>query len=121
MRRSTVLAAPSVVAGDGNAEGLPITIMEGQASGLPVVASPSGGSAEGLVHGETGLMVPARDEDALAEALIRLLRDPAERERFGEAARRYALEEFNLEKQTAALERIYDEVRGLPAGGLADA
>lgn len=112
MRRATVLCAPSVVAADGNAEGLPITIMEAQASGLPVVAFPSGGSAEGLVHERTGFLAPPGDEDALARGLVRLLTDAEVWRRFSQAARAYALAEFDLARQTAELERIYDAVRG---------
>jgi len=112
MRTATVLAAPSVVAADGNAEGLPITIMEAQASGLPVVAFPSGGSAEGFIDGETGLLAPAGDEAALAAHLTGLLGDAARRARFSAAARAFALQQFDLARQTAKLEEIYDEVAG---------
>ncbi len=112
MRRATLLCSPSVVAADGNAEGLPMTIVEAQASGLPVVAFPSGGSAEGIVHGETGFIVPPADEDALADHLVELLRNADQRTRFSSAARSHAVRNFDLRNQTAKLERIYDEVRG---------
>lgn len=113
MRTATVMCAPSIVAGDGNAEGLPMTIMEAQASGLPVVAFPSGGSAEGLVHGESGYVAPPRDEGALAAFLVELLTDAPRRRRFGEAARALALERFDLAKQATRLEAIYDAARGI--------
>lgn len=112
MRRATVFCAPSVVAGDGNAEGLPMTIVEAQASGLPVVAFPSGGSAEGIRHGETGFVAPAKDEKALGDFLLELLRDPAKRETFSRAARQWVLDEFDLKRQTGRLEDLYDEVVG---------
>lgn len=111
MRRATVFCAPSVVGRDGNAEGLPMTIVEAQASGLPVVVSPSGGSAEGVVDGETGYVVEARDETALADRIIALLTDAGRRERFSRAARAWALREFDLRTQTRKLEAIYDEAR----------
>ncbi|MGH7477466.1 MAG: glycosyltransferase [Longimicrobiales bacterium] len=113
MRRATVLCAPSVVTRQGDAEGLPMTIVEAQASGLPVVAFPSGGSAEGIVHGETGFVAPPRDEAALADYLVQVLADPVTRERFATTARARALAEFDLTEQTRRLERIYDEARGL--------
>lgn len=113
MRASTVFAAPSVVAGDGNAEGLPMTIVEAQACGLPVVGFPSGGSAEGIVEGVTGFMLPPRDEEALAGRLIELLTDAGRLHAMSRAARAHVLEEFDLMRQTARLERIYDEARGV--------
>ena len=105
------MAAPSVVAGDGNAEGLPMTIMEAQATGVPVVAYPSGGSAEGVEDGRSGFVVPPRDEPGLAEALIKVLEDDELRRRFSAAARDFALREFDLGLQTRRLEGIYDAAR----------
>lgn len=110
MRRAAVLCAPSVVTPSGNAEGLPITILEAQATGLPVVAFPSGGSAEGIVHGETGLIAPPGDEAALAAHLTALLGDDERRARFSAAARAHVVERFDLHRQTALLEEIYDDV-----------
>jgi len=112
MQRSAVLCAPSVVTPTGNAEGLPITILEAQAAGLPVIAFPSGGSADGIRDGETGWIVPPGDEAALAERLTELLTDDERRARFSAAARAHAVERFDLHRQTALLERIYDEVVG---------
>src|SRR5690606_26986428 len=106
MRRSAVLCAPSVVTPSGNAEGLPITILEAHATGLPVVAFPSGGSAEGIVHGETGWVAPPGDEAALSEYLTALLGDQERRARFSAAARTHAVERFDLHRQTALLEEI---------------
>ena len=110
MRTATLLAAPSIVTGRGDAEGLPITIMEALATGLPVVAFPSGGSGEGVVDGATGRLLPAGDEAGLASAIVDLLGNAVMRRRMGEAARGLALERFSLERQTRRLEEIYDEV-----------
>lgn len=110
MQRSAVLCAPSVVTPSGNAEGLPITILEAQATGLPVVAFPSGGSADGIIDGETGWLVPPGDEEALAERLVDLLGNDERRARFSAAARAHAVERFDLHRQTALLEEIYDDV-----------
>ncbi len=73
--------------GIGEAYGL--VYLEAQAAGLPVVAFDSGGVAETVRTGETALLVPERDEAALAAALTSLLRDRALRERMGIAARRF--------------------------------
>jgi glycosyltransferase involved in cell wall biosynthesis len=112
MCRAAVLCAPGVVTALGDAEGLPMTIVEAQASGLPVVTTPSGGSAEGVVDGETGFVVPAADAAALATALVAVLGDAAWRERASAAARARALARFDLRTQTARLEDLYDEVLG---------
>lgn len=119
MRQSTLLCAPSIVAANGDAEGLPMTILEAQASALPVVAFPSGGSAEGIVHGETGLVAPRGDEAKLSEYLIELLTDPDRLLRYAAAARAHVVEHFDLRRQTSLLEEIYDEVRA--ARGLSQA
>lgn len=113
LQSAAVLAAPSVVAEDGNAEGLPMTIMEAQASGVPVVAFPSGGSAEGVEDGTSGFVVPPRDETGLAEKLVTLLADESLRREFSAAARDFALREFDLALQTRRLEGIYDDARGV--------
>lgn len=112
MCRAAVLCAPGVVTARGDAEGLGMMIVESQACGLPVVTTPSGGAPEGIVDGETGLVVPAGDAAALATALVAVLGDAAFRERAGAAARAHALAHFDLRTQTARLETIYDEVLG---------
>ena len=116
MRSATVLCAPSIVGADGNAEGLPMSIVEAQASGLPVVAFPSGGSAEGVLEGETGYVVAPADEAALADRIVTLLTEPDRHARFATAARAWALREFDLRTQTRKLEAIYDAVRAEAPG-----
>jgi colanic acid/amylovoran biosynthesis glycosyltransferase len=111
MRRAAVLAGPSIADGRGNAEGLPITFLEAQASGLPLVVSTSGGTGEGVVHGETGFLFSPGDEAALAGHLRDLLGDALLRERMSGAARAHMEAQFDLARQTAKLEAIYDEIR----------
>lgn len=111
MSRATVLCGPSVVDARGNAEGLPFTFLEAQACGLPVVVSTSGGTAEGAVDGTTGFLFAPGDERALARHLITILKDPALRQRMSSAARTHMEQHFDLRRQTAVLESIYDAVR----------
>ena len=111
MRRAAVLAGPSIADARGNAEGLPITFLEAQASGLPLVVSTSGGSGEGVVHGKTGFLFAPGDEAALAGHLRTLLGDPARRASMSAAARAHMVENFDLHTQTEKLERIYDELQ----------
>ena len=112
MRRAALLAAPSVTARDGDAEGLPTVIVEAAASGLPTVGTLHSGIPEAVVDGETGFLVPERDVEALVARLDALLGSPELRRRMGAAARRLAEDKFDLRVQSARLEAIYDEVRG---------
>jgi glycosyltransferase involved in cell wall biosynthesis len=64
-------------------------VLEAQASGLPVIVTDRGGPRENIVEGETGLVVPARDPNALKEAILSLLNDPGRMKEMGRAARRY--------------------------------
>lgn len=82
-------------------EGMPRTIIEAMMSGLPVVATDIRGSREEVVANETGLLVPARDAAALAEAFARLLQAPAEARAMGEAGRRRALRLYDERKVVA--------------------
>jgi glycosyltransferase involved in cell wall biosynthesis len=99
-----VLALPSWT------EGLPLVVLEAMASARPVVATPVGGTPELVEAGETGLLVPPRDPDALAGALRRLLGDPDLRRRLGEAGERRVRERFTLDAMCARVLAIYDEL-----------
>jgi glycosyltransferase involved in cell wall biosynthesis len=78
-------------------EGLPYGVIEAMSAGLPVVASNVGGVAEAVEHGVTGFVVPRADENAVAERIAELLRDPDLRARLGAAGRRRYLREFRFE------------------------
>lgn len=110
MRRAALVAVPSVIAASGDAEGLCTVVCEAQAMGVPVVGFRGPGIA--VVDRETGLLVPERDEAALAEAIVTLLRDEALAARMGAAGRKHVEQFFNLRKQTTLLEEKYDEVLG---------
>lgn len=112
MGRAAVMAVPSIVAENGDSEGLCTVVCEAQAMGLPVVSFRGPGIA--VADGETGLLVPQRDENALAEAILAVLRDRALAARMGVAGRQRAEQLFNLRRQTALLEEKYDEVLNSP-------
>lgn len=77
-------------------EGMPMSVLEAMAAGLPVVASAVGGVPELVADGETGLLVPPDDCDALADALDRVLADASTRRAYGEAGRRRARAGFDV-------------------------
>jgi glycosyltransferase involved in cell wall biosynthesis len=99
-----VLALPSWT------EGLPMTVLEAMAHGRPVVATPVGGTPEVVADGETGLLVPPRDPEALAAALRRLLADPDLRRRMGEAGRRRVAEQFTADRMAERVLELYERV-----------
>jgi glycosyltransferase involved in cell wall biosynthesis len=105
-----VVAAADVFALPSWTEGLPLVVLEAMALGRPVVATPVGGTPELVADGETGLLVPPRDVEALAAALKRVLDDEGLRRRLGEAGRRRVAERFSADAMTRGVFAVYDEV-----------
>lgn len=99
---SDIFVCPSVWA-----EGFGYVNIEAMATGLPVVASATGGIADAVQDRQTGLLVPPGDVPALAKTLTELIADPALRHRFGAAGRRRATAEFSLEESVEDTWRLY--------------
>jgi len=110
MRRAALLVLPSVATADGRVEGLGMVLLEAGATGIPVVGSHIGGIPEAVVDGRTGLLAPARDIEALARHMGTLLADPSMRRCMGAEARAHVERRFDLRRQTATLEALYDDV-----------
>lgn len=106
-----LVLVPSVTGADGDREGVPNVLKEAAARGIPVVATRHGGIPEALSDGRSGLLVPERSAEALAAAITRLAADPALAARIGEGGRARMIEDFDVERQVARLEDLYDEVR----------
>jgi glycosyltransferase involved in cell wall biosynthesis len=88
-------------------EGLCYAVIEAQAAGVPVVATPVGGIPENVVPGETGVLVPIGDAAALAEAISDLLDDPEEAGRLASEARRRVFERYPVERMVEQTLRLY--------------
>jgi colanic acid/amylovoran biosynthesis glycosyltransferase len=106
MADAMALVVPSVVAGDGDAEGLPSVIPEAMAVGCPVIGSDQGGIAEAVRDGRTGLLVPPRDAGALAGAMVRLGQDVGLRDGLGAAGFAEASVALNARVQSEKLEAL---------------
>ena len=109
MRQARVFCLPSIVAANGDAEGLGIAIVEAQASGVPVVTSSRGGVGEAIEDGVTGFGFAESDVGALSAALIRVLDDDDLAAEMSAASRERACRLFDLQKCTGQLESLYDQ------------
>jgi glycosyltransferase involved in cell wall biosynthesis len=90
-------------------EGLPLSLLEAMAAGVPCVATAIGGSSEALAG--LGELVPPRDEACLAAAIVKVLRvDSADRESAGAATRRRVVSRYSLEANADTLYRLYDRL-----------
>lgn len=110
MQEADLLVLPSVVARSGQMEGIPVVLMEAMASGLPVVASALSGIPELVRHEETGLLVAPTDETAIAEAVVRGMRHPAEARARAVRARRLVEQDYDLARNTAQLSDLFASV-----------
>ena len=88
-------------------EGLGVAALKAAAAGVAVVAFAAGGLREAVVHGETGLLVPPRDVDALASAIAELLDDPDRCRQFGENGKRRMHAEFTTDRMVEAHVQLY--------------
>ena len=91
-------------------EGLPLTVLEAMAAGLPTVASNVGGIPDAIQHGVSGVLVPPGDAVILADSISALLREPATRSRLGHAAQDRVRQNFCLEQQVSGTEKMYRDL-----------
>jgi glycosyltransferase involved in cell wall biosynthesis len=97
-------------------EGVSLALLEAMAAGLPVVASAVGGNPEVVTDGETGLLIPPRDAEALAGAMERLLVDPGWAKELGTRARGHVVANYSLARFGREIIAIYDELVGKKFG-----
>lgn len=92
-------------------EGFSNAILEAMSESLAVIATSVGGNSEAVIDGETGIIVPPRDPEKLAEALLTLLGDPNLRARMGAAGRKRIEEEYSMDACIEAYRRLYLSTR----------
>jgi glycosyltransferase involved in cell wall biosynthesis len=104
----SVYASLDLMVSASRREGLPMAILEGMASRLPVVATAVGEVPKLVKNMQTGLLVPKENPELLAFDIVRLLRDSSLRDSLGSAARRLVEDEFSAERMTADYLRMYE-------------
>ena len=114
--RADIFALPSY------AEGVPISMLEAAAAGLPLVVTPVGGIPSVLADGENALFVKPGDRDQLCSAISRLAGDPELRRRLGHAAKQHVLQRYGIENSARMYLELYRKLRPAffppaPAGG----
>lgn len=119
MNQAHVFILASVTAKDGDQEGMPVSLMEAMATGLPVISTRHSGIPELVQDGISGLLVPERDVDALAEKCEYLIRHPQCCAEMGRAGRKFVEENFEISKLNRKLVDLYTrslETLDKPAG-----
>ena len=104
----TYLSAFDIAVLTSESEGCSNSLLEAMALGKPVVATDVGGNREVVHHGETGLLVPARSAEALAEAVISLLRDSEAATAMGRKARERVATQFSIERMVNEYQSLYE-------------
>lgn len=109
-----IVVLPSVDLGNGLHEGIPVSLIEAMAYGIPVISTVTGGIPE-LLEGGAGLLVPPEDPVALANAIERLVKDPRLRKQLGEAGQKRVEDSFAIESVVAELVRRFEACIGREA------
>ena len=93
-------------------EGLPRISIEAMAAGKPVIATAVGATPEAVIDGETGILVPPKDVEAMATALIRLVDDSELQSRLGNAGRRHVERNYSVNNYVQRLDELYRQLLG---------
>ncbi|MDX2041602.1 MAG: glycosyltransferase [Acidobacteriota bacterium] len=108
-QQATVFALPCLVTDNGDRDGIPNVMVEAMAMKLPVVSTDISGIPELVQSGVNGLLVPPKDETALAAAIATLLDDAGLRQQLGNAARTRVLQSFDSKRNTVFLKNLFAE------------
>ena len=104
-----VYASLDIMVSSSRQEGLPMAILEGMASSRPLIATAVGEVPTVVLDNQNGILLPPEDPGILATAITSLLRNPAERQRLGTAARKRIEDEFSAARMTADYLRVYQQ------------
>ena len=104
----SIYASLDILVSSSRLEGLPMTILEGMASRLAVVATPVGDVPTVVLNDRTGVLVPTEDVELLAARIVHLLRDSEMRTRLGTAARQFVEDEFSAARMAAGYLAVYE-------------
>ncbi|HYW36440.1 MAG TPA: glycosyltransferase [Balneolaceae bacterium] len=105
----SLLIAPSVTAGDGDSEGIPNTLLEGMASGIPVIGTRHSAIPEVVTHKKTGLLVDEKNASALAEMILTAKKGPINLPVLRENAREHIKKHYEIERMVNEVENIYQQ------------
>lgn len=106
-----IFIQPSVTASDGNTEGgSPVSLIDAQATGIPIISSFHADIPEVVIHKKTGLLAPERDYMTLAENIITLVETPGLMTEYGRQGRAHIEENYNVRKQGILLGQLYDQL-----------
>ena len=108
-RRASAFCLPCRVAGSGDRDGIPNVMVEAMACGVPVIGTEVSGLPELVVSGRNGLLVPPEDPGAVAEALVRLYREPDYARELGREAEKTVRERFDGERLATELASLFRE------------
>ncbi len=104
MKEASVFVRPSTL------EGLPLTVLEAMSTGIPVVATPVGGTPEIVLHGKTGYIIPMGDHNALSDRIVQVLKSPDEAQQMGARARDLVMSDYTWDRAVDMTERLYLEL-----------
>ena len=108
--RSDLFVLACVVSGDGDRDGIPVSIMEALAMEVPVVSTPVSGIPELVQHGETGLLVPERSASSLAATITRLAQDKPLRQKLAQQGRTKVEKDYDITKNVSQLVELFQQV-----------
>lgn len=121
METATLMVLPCIVTPSGDRDGLPTVLLEALAAGLPCISTVVSGVPEIINPNKTGLLVEPGNADQLADAMEKLLADPAKRMMFAQKGRVKAERDFSLATNAATLRGLFEQSKMQNAGGHGEA
>jgi len=109
-KQAHIFMLPSITASNGDQEGIPVVLMEAQATGLPVISTFHTGIPEVVVDGKAGFLVPEKNVNALIEKLEYLIENPELWPKMGRYGRKFIEENYDIRKLNQKLLKIYQNI-----------